>query len=610
MIRVSDLGKTYGNRELFSGTGFTINPRERIGVLGRNGFGKTTLFRMLLGTEHPDQGEIAFPKNYQVGALPQQIAFSAPTVLDEAALGIGTKAEDELWKAKKLLSGLGFQEADFDRDPAEFSGGYQLRLVLARTLLAEPQLLLLDEPTNFLDIISMRWLERFLNSWPGELMVISHDEAFIDAIAPVKLVIHRRRIRKMKGTTRAVWEQIWNEEAVHDKTRLNQEKEKARQEHFIRTFRAGARSAGLVQSRIKMLDKLQPVERLEQIAQIRFRFPYAEIHKNILLHAHNLFFRYPDMPADLLPGVSLSVYKGDRIGIVGKNGKGKSTLLKLLASAALFDQQCIPDRGTIKCSQNLLAGYFSQTNTETLHPERLITEELRSAAPASTEQEIRTLCGSLLFSGEEALKPIKVLSGGEKSRVLLGKLFLRPHNLLLLDEPTSHLDMETCDALLAAMQAFAGAVVIVSHNEKLLAELTNRLVVFDGGSVTVYEHGYRTFLAERGWQEEETASLAAQKRPGKSGYLERKDRQRELKRLEKAIAQSEKRLATLETKQEEQTAAMTAACLDPDPIAIARLGNSLKLLHEEIASEYNAFDALLTAQDALKADEAEAEKSA
>lgn len=586
MIRVTNLSKSYGEQELFLSESFTIHPKEKIAILGRNGYGKTTLFRILLDREQADSGEIVFPPHYSIGSLDQHIHFTQETMLAEACLGLPADQKADTWKAEKMLHGLGFAVEDFSRHPDEFSGGYQLRIDLVKTLLSEPRLLLLDEPTNYLDILSIRWLEKLLKHWSGELVLISHDEAFVDAICPNKLIIHRKHIRNMKGTVREVWEQIMKEEQVHEKTRQEQEKEVGRQEKFIRSFRAGARSAGLVQSRIKMLEKQETTEKLEKVVPIRFHFRYHEVHKPILVEGENLTFHYEE-GRQLFHDLSLQIAKGDRIGIIGKNGQGKTTLLSVLAGKLPLQS------GKLRLGKNTEIGYFGQSNVAALDPKKTILEELRSTIDGVSEQEIRTLCGSLLFHGEAVHKEIGVLSGGEKSRVSLGKIFLRPVNLLLLDEPTNHLDMESCDILLRSLQDFPGAVVFVSHNERLLREAANRLVIFEGGKAQLREMSYEDFLVQIGWAEEEKEEKDKGVQKGKKIHLERKEQQRRLRKVTKEIEETEKNITKKEESLREITTRFEQACTGKNPEQIEELARLLKSLQEMVDAEYETLEELM-----------------
>ncbi len=499
MITVESLTKSYGVQKLFDDINFKINPRERIGLVGRNGHGKTTLFRLIIGEEHPDDGSVVIPRHYRIGYVKQEIDFTEDTVLKECMRGLHYEESDHSWKAEKILSGLGFSSTDFKRHPGEFSGGYQVRLNLAKVLVSEPDMLLLDEPTNYLDIMSIRWIERFLLSWPGELLLISHDRSFMDKLVTHIVGIHRKKIRKIEGNTEKYYTQIARDEEIYEKTRINDERKRKDIEQFITRFQAKARLAGLVQSRVKALEKKEKQEKLENIKDLEFTFNYAPFNAKQITSVSDISFSY-DKPEKkhgnfLIKDFSITIGAHDRICVVGKNGKGKTTFLRLLAG------DLKPSSGEIIYHPNAKQGFFVQTNIETLADKRTVEEEILSSNPGTERQLARNICGAMMFEGDDALKKIQVLSGGEKSRVMLGKLLVTPVNLLLLDEPTNHLDMESCDALLAAVDNFDGAAIIVTHNEMFLHALAERLIVFQSG-ISVFEGRYQDFLDRKGWDDE------------------------------------------------------------------------------------------------------------
>jgi ATP-binding cassette subfamily F protein 3 len=497
VLTVKNLSKSYGAQLLFTDVSFNINPGERIGLVGRNGHGKTTLLRLIQGEELPDTGEIIIPNGYRLGYLEQHLAFREPTLLAEACLGLPKERKDEVWQVEKVLMGLGFRREDFTRAPGEFSGGFQIRLNLAKVLVSGVNLLMLDEPTNYLDLPSLRWLTGLLKNWPNELILITHDRGFMDQVITHTLGIHRQRIRKIPGGSSKYYEQMAKEEEIYEKTRLNEEKKRRAAEAFINRFRYKATLSSRVQSRIKALEKKGRMEKLAPIEELEFSFTSAPMPGKVLLETDGLDFSYDGKESLLISGFKLTVKKNDRIAVIGKNGKGKSTLMKLLAG------ELTPLRGEIRKHPLLQTGYFNQTNVSGLDPEKTVLEEILAVNPACTEQQARNIAGLLMFEGDAALKKISVLSGGERSRVILGKILVIPVNLLLLDEPTNHLDMESADALLAALDAFDGAVVIVTHNEMFLQSLANRLIVFDRGRVFLYEGGYQSFLTDIGWEDEE-----------------------------------------------------------------------------------------------------------
>lgn len=480
---------------LFSNISFRINPGEKIGLVGRNGHGKTTLMRILTGEQEQDDGSINVPKNYRIGYLKQIINFKETTALKEAASGLKPDERDDVWKAEKILSGLGFSDIDMEKSPNDFSGGYQVRLNLAKLLLSEPDLLLLDEPTNYLDITSIRWLEQFLLKWKGEMVIITHDRGFMDRVVTHTLGLHRQQVRKIKGSTEKYYEQIIKDEEIYEKTRLNDEAKRKEMELFITRFRAKARLAGMVQSRIKALEKMGQKDKLQVEEDLEFRFNYSLIRAKELITARNITFGY-DKDNPLIKDFSITIGAGEKICIIGKNGKGKTTLLKILSG--LME----PDSGEISCHGQLKPAIYEQTNIQRLGLQNTIEQELMDVERSIERQQARDAAGTMMFSGDDALKKIAVLSGGEKSRVMLAKAILQPANILFLDEPTNHLDMQSCDSLLAAVDEFKGTVVMVTHNEMFLNAVAERLIVFRNDTVEVFDGSYEEFLEKIGWQDE------------------------------------------------------------------------------------------------------------
>ena len=609
MLRIVDLSKTYGDQRLFENATFNLDAGERVGVVGRNGSGKTTLLRILLGRETPDTGEITAPKNYRLGHLDQHLTFARDTVLAEACRGLPPVRSHESWRAEKTLAGLGFPEAHFDLAPGQISGGFQVRLALAKALLAEPDCLLLDEPTNYLDIVSIRWLIRLLNAWRGEILLVTHDRGFMDAVATHILGIHRRRVRKLPGATDKYYRQIAQEEEIHEKTRVNEEKRRRQTEDFIRRFRAKARLAGLVQSRIKTLEKTQRREKLERVDSLAFSFPELDFPAKVMLEAHNLGFAYPGQERPLFDNLNLLIGRRERLAVIGRNGRGKTTLLRLLAG------HLAPRTGSLTGHPRLRVNYYGQAGIDALQPDRTVEEELAAAEPNRNRQRARDVAGVMMFSGHAALKPVRVLSGGERARVLLGKLLLTPAHLLLLDEPTHHLDMESCQALAEALDAFSGSVVFVTHDEELLHTAAGRLLVFDRGRPRDFQNGYGDFLRDVGWDEERPAAA-----PSKSGRGRREDRRvraarmREksqvLRPLEQRVRNLEEAIGGAEQAQAEVEQKLVRAATAGDAPALADLARRRKDLEARIDAAYAELEDAAAERDAAAASFADSEPPA
>jgi ATP-binding cassette subfamily F protein 3 len=568
MIQVTGLEKGYGTQLLFKDVTFTLGRGERVGLVGRNGMGKSTLFRILLGEESQDNGEIIFPKNYFIGTLKQHLSFTEKTILAECMTALrGENAEFERYKAEKMLLGLGFSVSDFQKAPSEFSGGYQIRLNLAKVLVSEPHCLLLDEPTNYLDIVSMRWLSKFLRDFKGEMILITHDRGFMDEVTTHTMGIWRQKMVKIPGNSEKYFEQILLEEEIYEKTRQNAERKRKDLQDFVDRFRAKASKAAQAQSRLKLLEKMPEMEALGLMASLDFEFTHQECPGKVLVEGKDISFGYQDQP--LFKDLNFSILKNDKIAIIGKNGKGKSTLLNLMAG------ELSPQTGTIQKNVNLLLGHFGQTNINRLDLENTIEEEILGANPSMGLQRARSLAGIMMFSGDLAKKKIKVLSGGERARVLLAKLLAKPTNLLLLDEPTNHLDQESVESLTLEIQNYPGAVIVVTHSESMLRSMAHKLIVFHQDKVEYLQMTYDDFLDKIGWDEgmvteeplKEKAGLSRQemKRLRSEMIIERG---RALNPLKKKIEQLEKEIMSLEAEE---------ASLEASLIELASSGESKKI---------------------------------
>ena len=462
MIQIQNVSKSFGEQVLLDGASMLVGDHERVGLVGRNGCGKSTLFKMILGQECIDGGSIDIPKKYTLGYLQQHLNFTHATVHEEACSVL--KPNEDGWleehKVEAILFGLGFDEDSMHKSPSLLSGGFQIRLNLAKVLASEPDMLLLDEPTNYLDIVSMRWLSRFLRSWKGEVLLITHDHHFMDEVCTHTVGIHRHKMRKVKGTVEKLRETIAEEEEVAQRTQENEAKKKAQLEQVIERFRYKAAKAAMVQSKIKAAAKLATGERLTHERNLDFSFTEAGFPGKRMLQIKGLSFAYPGGP-ELISDLTMEVFKGDRIAVIGPNGRGKTTLLNLIAN------ELKPVAGEIAPNPNVQINYFGQTNINRLNLDNTVEEEIASAiVEVSQKSRARGLAGLMMFSGDAALKKVKVLSGGERSRVLLGKILATPCNMLLLDEPTNHLDMESIESLIDALEDYDGTAMVVTHDEE------------------------------------------------------------------------------------------------------------------------------------------------
>ena len=582
MIKINQLSKSYFARELFTDVSIQMNAGERLGLVGRNGHGKSTLFKLILGQEEPDSGEITIPRNYRIGHLEQHLHFTQPTILAEAALGLPDEESHSIYKAEAILFGLGFSHADLEKAPREFSGGFQIRINLAKLLLSEPNLLLLDEPTNYLDITSVRWIARFLSNFRGELILISHDRDFMDSVTTHTAIIHRQKIRKFEGGTAKAYGQIVLEDEIHEKTRANEERKRAHAEAFINRFRAQASKAKMVQSRIKMLERLPKLDGLADVESLDFEFRYAPFYAKTLLEARDMSFGYT--PDNLLfRQIDLTINARDRFGVIGNNGKGKSTLLNVLSGGL------VPLTGGLKAHPDMKLGYFGQTNIQRLNPKLTIEQEIEQTNPALTRTQVRNICGTMMFGGDLALKKVSVLSGGEKSRTLLAKILAHPSNLLLLDEPNNHLDMESIDALIESLQDFPGALLIVTHNERILRALVTKLIVFHRGRVDVFDSDYDEFLEKIGWEDEAGGNGAQKKPTSRNDYNEKKERERAQRREKARIEKLEAQILKSETALQKYNEQLVIEANRNNLAKITDLSNKISRVKQEIEDLYREY---------------------
>lgn len=495
MVNIRNLSMEFSGITLFDDVNFSINSGERIGLIGRNGTGKSTFLKLLLGKQEPSDGKVEIPDHYTIGYLEQHFDFSHTSAIDEVCSVLHDDRLDESWKGEMILMGLGFGYEQMQQDPKQLSGGYQVKVNLAKMLLMESNLLILDEPTNYLDIYSIRWLGDFLRRWEGELILVTHDRQFMESVITHTLIIHRQNFRKIEGKPAKIKDQIAQEEEIYEKQRLAQDAKIKETEEWIRRFGSKASMASRVKSKEKMLQREEVRTKLAAIPELDFKFqsvPYDTKDSPIIVK--NVTFGYSPGKI-LINDFSFNMKKGDKVCIIGKNGHGKSTLLQIIAG---FLTQ---NSGEVVTNEKVMSGYFGQTNVERLNPDLKIWEEIQNSVVGAEYGVVRRICAYMLFPGELADKKISVLSGGEKSRVLLGKILLQSVNMLFLDEPTNHFDIESSDALMDAIVNFDGGVLMVTHDERFLHEIANRLIVFDDGKVFTFEGGYAKFLQEIGWKE-------------------------------------------------------------------------------------------------------------
>ena len=569
--------KAYGDRVLFADATLQVNREDRIGLVGPNGAGKTTLLSIILGSEESDEGEVSMERGIAFGYLPQE---SAP-IADETVIELATAVTPDYiklrriikaWeadhpteaihpelihddvhdrfnelggyrleaKAKQILAGLSFRETDFDRPASEMSGGWVMRAHLARLLTLEPDLLLLDEPTNHLDLEALLWFQDYLKTYPGAILTISHDREFLNQLVGSIVEIRQSKLIRYKGSyddfllQREAYEQ---QQAAAFK---HQEREIGRLMDFVNRFRAKNTKASQAQSKLKQIDRMEKVDApTAEDSKIDFKFPQPQrggqraITLEGIQHAYgkNVVYR----------GIDFECERGQRIVLVGPNGAGKSTLLKLLAGVLE------PQQGICTLGHNVKSGYYSQYRVDMLNPARTVLEEALDTPQRVTEQSVRTLLGCFLFRGDDVFKQVSVLSGGEKSRLALVKLLLDPPNLLLMDEPTTHLDMSSIDALAYALDQFEGTLIFISHDVYFIRALANHVIHVDGGKLTPYPGGYQYYLDKTKAVSARAALTAGQTPFSRGANLDRSNRpgvnsdRKEQKRLEAEQRQARSR---------------------------------------------------------------------
>ena len=516
MITINQVTHNFGKKTLYNGINCVIGARDRIALVGSNGSGKTTLLRMLMGETEPDGGSFDKPDYVNIGYPPPDgNSVSRRTLYAEAESAFGNvlelqekidKAETEMlemdttseeyydlidamgeWeqqleefepqkmksRIERILTGMGFSLEDMERDTGEFSGGWQMRIALAKLLLQNPSLIILDEPTNHLDIVSQHWVEQYLKHYQGALIVISHDRAFLDEVSNRTLELKLGNLNSYKGNYSFYISESQKKLEVLRKAYNNQQKEIRETKDFINKFRSNVKKASLVQSRIKQLEKMDLIVIPREEKKIFFRFPEPPPASSKVITIKGLHKAYDENV--IFDGLDLRIDKGDRIAVVGVNGAGKSTLARILADEEPYQA------GDIEKGLNTVISYFAQSQAEELNPANTVLQEVEAAAIGNNEANPRAALGALLFSGDEALKKTSVLSGGEKNRVALAKMLMKPGNCLILDEPTNHLDIKSKEVLQDAINAFDGTVLLVSHDRAFLDGVVNKVLEVSPG---------------------------------------------------------------------------------------------------------------------------------
>lgn len=613
MLTLAQLSKSYGPRLLFADVSLFIAKTDRLGLVGANGVGKSTLFNLIRGEEEADTGTVTWERGSDFGFLPQESTPTGnETILEIATGGTAPDLESDNpddwdidWtlepRAKTVLAGLSFKEADFDRPARTFSGGWVMRAHLAHLLAAQPSLLLLDEPTNHLDLEALLWFQDYLTNYPGGLVVISHDRAFLNALCNGTLELRGERLHRYSGNYDDYL--IEKESRKEQQAALfrNQQKEIAHQQKFVDRFGSKATLATRAKSKEKHIERLKEVAveaPVDELARISFKFPQPVRSGRKVITLEGVRQAYGDL--EVYRDLNYLAERGQRTVLVGPNGAGKSTLLKILAGV-------IPiQAGTRELGANVSVGYFAQDRTDNLNTEATVMEnvmELRTAANELTEVKARTLLGSFLFRKDDVFKPVSVLSGGEKSRLALARLLVDPPNLLLMDEPTTHLDIPSIDALAGALRQFTGTLVFISHDVYLIRALALDVLHVNAGRLTPYAGGYDYYL-EKSRSGDARAALTAAftdarpqgaiAKPATRKPTQRRANPKDVRRQRSEVGRLEKNVMRLEADKSEVETALEDPATYTDPGKALQLNRELTALGDQIQTATEAWEAAAT----------------
>jgi ATP-binding cassette subfamily F protein 3 len=638
MFSLDNISISFSSQEIFRNVSAIINPRDRIGLVGRNGAGKTTLLRIIVGIQEPSEGQVVKPDGVEVGYLPQQMKYTDKQMLWDEVLGafseiiamekeideLQTKIEDpdisesqpelfdrysELLHGYQLMGGnsyeagieqtllgLGFSRSDFKRKTAEFSGGWRMRIELARILLSKPQVLLLDEPTNHLDIESIEWLEKYLSEYDGAVVLISHDRKFLDTITNRTIEISLGKLYDYKvsySSFRTIRAERREQQLA---TYRNQQKKIEDTERFIERFRYKNTKAVQVQSRIKMLEKMDMVEiELEDFRTFNIKFPPAPRSGTLVVETRRMTKHYEDLC--VLKNIDLAIERGEKVAFVGKNGEGKTTFSKIMVGELAYE-------GDVKIGHNVNIGYFAQNQDEIMDENKTVFSTIDDVAVGDIRTQTRNILGAFLFHGEDIDKKVKVLSGGERSRLALAQLLLKPYNLLILDEPTNHLDMRSKDILKHALLRYDGTLIVVSHDREFLDGLVDKVYEFGDRKVREHLGGIYEFLKRKKLSSlkevEKADKQASTDRPTKNSsnkqeYENKKNFEKRKRSAQKKVELSEENIARLEDELE----ALDQLMHDPENLKDQSVFTKYEQLKSELFQEMQSWEKHQTALEKL-----------
>jgi ATP-binding cassette subfamily F protein 3 len=613
MLTIADVSKSYGTRELFADVSLFIARTDRLGLVGPNGAGKSTLFNLILGEEKPDTGTIEWERGADFGFLPQESAPAGEeTILHIATSGKKLEPDEDNYdidytlepRAKKILAGLGFKEGDAEKLAKTFSGGWIMRAHLARLLVAEPALLLLDEPTNHLDLEALLWFQDYLTRYPGGLVVISHDRAFLNALCTGMLELRSGRLHYYHGNYDNFLAEKEARKAQQAAAFKNQQREIAHLQKFVDRFGAKASMASRAKSKEKQIERLQEVaveEPVEELKRINFKFPQPPRSGLKVIELEHVQQAYGDHV--VYRDLNFTAERGQRLVLVGPNGAGKSTLLKILAGV-------VPTKaGRMELGSNVVPGYFAQNRLDNLKPNATVFEnvmELRTNENQLTEQQARAILGAFLFRKDDVHKPVSVLSGGEKSRLALARILVKPPNLLLMDEPTTHLDIQSIDSLIGALKAYEGTLIFISHDVHFIRSLDANVLHVHSGRLTPYAGNYDYYLEKSKAGDARAALTAtlgdarpkqdkpAAKKAEAPAVPAKKSSPNEIRKFREHVGQLEKRVSELEARQAEITSALEAPETYQDKGKFHHLNRELSMVVDEITAATNAWEEAAT----------------